>query len=178
MLLLSYILSTLGLISMICASALKGERMKTILFLVFSGSILVGASYHIGGNGINGAAACYLGALQTIINYFFESKNKPLPKWLISIYAATTIALNLWVAGGLSMFSGIAIIASLSFIMAIIQKTGSGYRFWTIINMILWCTYDIGTHSYSVLITHVPQLITASVSALFHDRKGKQDVNV
>ncbi|MBQ6999003.1 MAG: YgjV family protein [Clostridia bacterium] len=175
---LSYILSTLGLISMLVASAVKGKRMKLILFLAFCGNLFVATSYHIGGSGINGAAACYLGAVMTIINYFFESKDIPLPKWLISIYAICMVALNLWVAGGLSLFSGIAIIASLVYILAIIQKSGAGYRFWTIINMILWCTYDIITGSYSVLITHVPQLVTALVSAFFHDRKGKQNVNV
>ena len=35
MLALSYILSTLGLISMLVASAIKGKRMKLILFLAF-----------------------------------------------------------------------------------------------------------------------------------------------
>ena len=30
---LSYVLSLLGLASMICASLVKGEKMKTILFL-------------------------------------------------------------------------------------------------------------------------------------------------
>lgn len=177
MLALSYILSTLGLISMLVASAIKGKRMKLILFLAFCGNLFVATSYLIGGSGINGAAACYLGAVITITNYFFESKDIPLPKWLISVYAICMVAVNVWVSGGISLFGAIAIIASLSYIMAIIQKSGAGYRFWTIINMILWCLYDIITGSYSVLITHVPQLVTAFVSALFHDRKGKEKSN-
>jgi len=38
---LSYILSVLGLVSMIAASLTKGEKMKKILFLVFCGNFLV-----------------------------------------------------------------------------------------------------------------------------------------
>ena len=31
----------------------------------------------------------------SIINYFFESKGKPLPKWLIGIYMAAFVGVNL-----------------------------------------------------------------------------------
>ena len=171
MLVLSYILSILGLISMICASLVKGEKMKTILFLVFCGNVLVATSYLAGGSGINGAAACYLGGLQTLINYFFDSKNKPLPKWLIAIYALAIIVLNIWVANGISALGILVIVASLTFIMCIGQKSGAKYRFWTIVNMVLWCIYDILSASYSVLLTHVPQLSFAIIGMIIHDRK-------
>lgn len=83
---LSYIVSLLGLSFMILASLIKGERMKTILFLVFCSNLLVGTSYLLKGSGINGAAALYLGAAQTLINYFYQSKGNPIPKWLIMCY--------------------------------------------------------------------------------------------
>lgn len=168
---LAYILSTLGLISVISASLIKGEKMKTILFLVFCGNVLVATSYLVGGSGINGAAACYLGALQTLINYFFESKNKPLPAWLIVCYALAIVVLNIWVAGGVSMLGILVIIASLTFIMCIGQKSGAKYRFWTIINITLWCAYDILSASYSALVTHIPLLTFTVVGMLIHDRK-------
>ena len=168
----AYILSGLGLLSMICASLTKGERMKRILFLVFCGNVLVATSYLLEGRGINGAAACYLGGVQTIINYFFESKGKPIPKWLIAIYAVAIIVLNVWVAGWrVTALGALVIIASLTFILCIGQKNGAKYRFWTLINMILWCLYDILSKSYSVLITHTPQLIFAIVGMVIHDRK-------
>ncbi len=168
---LSYVLSLLGLASMICASLVKGERMKTILFLVFCGNVLVATSYLLGGSGINGAAACYLGGLQTLINYFFDSKNKPLPRWVIASYAVAIIVLNIWVAGGVSALGVLVIVASLTFILCIGQKNGAKYRFWTLVNMSLWCIYDILSQSYSVLITHIVQLGFALVGMLIHDRK-------
>ena len=171
---LSYVLSLLGLLSMILASLTKGERMKTILFLVFCGNVLVATSYLAGGSGINGAAACYLGGVQTLINYFFESKNKPLPKWLIGIYAVAIVALNIWVAGGITPLGVLVIVASLTFILCIGQKNGAKYRFWTLINMILWCVYDILSMTYSVLITHGIQLGFAVVGMIIHDRKKSE----
>lgn len=172
---LSYVLSLLGLVSMICASMTKGEKMKRILFFVFCGNFLVATSYLIGGSGINGAASCYLGAVMTITNYFFDSKNKPIPKWLIAIYAVAIIVLNILVAGGVSWLGMLVIIASLTFVLCIGQENGAKYRFWTMINMILWCLYDILTCSYNVLITHVPQLAFAVIGMFVHDRKAKDD---
>lgn len=170
---LAYVLSILGLISMIVASLIKGKNMKKILFLVFCGNFLVATSYLIGGSGISGAVSCYIGAAQTIINYFFESKNKPLPVWLITVYAVAFIAVNL-VVGGFNPLVILAIIASLTFIMCIGQKTGAKYRIWTFINMALWCLYDILSESFPVLLgTHVPQLIFTAVGMIIHDRKQK-----
>ncbi len=168
---LSYFFSILGLISMISASLVKGEKMKTVLFLVFCGNVLVATSYLVGGSGINGAAACYLGGLQTLINYFFDSKRKPLPRWLVVCYALAIIVLNIYVAGGVSALGVLVIIASLTFIMCIGQTSGAKYRFWTIVNMVLWCTYDILSSSYSALLTHISLLTFTVVGMLIHDRK-------
>ena len=167
---LSYVLSITGLACMIAASLIQGSNMKKILFFVFCGNVLVATSYLIGGSGINGAAACYLGGLQSIINYFFQSKGKPLPKWLITSYAIAIIALNIAVSG-LSPLGILVIIASLTFIMCIGQTNGTMYRFWTIVNMVLWCTYDVLSTSYSALLTHVALLSFTVAGMIIHDRK-------
>lgn len=169
---LSFILGILGLITSISASLLKGERMKATLFLVFLGNFLVATSYLAGGSGINGAATCYLGAGQSLINYFFDSKNKPLPKWLIAVYAVLIIGLNIWVAGGITALGILVIVASLTFIMCIIQKNGAGYRFWIIVNSILWCIYDVLSKSYGALFTHVCLLLFTVIGMIIHDKKN------
>lgn len=168
---LSYILSTLGLLSMISASLIKGEKMKQILFLVSCANIFVATSYLVGGQGINGAAACYLGAVQTIINYFFDSKNKKIPNWLISIYAISIVSLNIWVAGGITALGILVIVASLCFVLCINQKNGAKYRIWSFINISLWCIYDVLSGSFSALITHSPQLIFLIAGMIIHDKK-------
>jgi len=169
---LSYVLSILGLISLILTTLAKGEKMKSILFLLFCGNFLYATSYLVGGSGINGAASCYLGAVLSIINYFFESKNKPVPKWLIAIYAISFITLNIWV-GGISPLVFIAIAATLVFIMCIGQKNGAKYRFWTIINLLLWCLYDVLSKSYGALTAHLIQVVFTILGMIIHDRKKK-----
>ena len=170
---LAFVFSILGLVSMISASLVKGERMKLILFLVFCGNILVAVSYLLDGTGLNGAAACFLGGVQTLINYCFDSKGKPLPKWLIVLYAVSIVVLNLWVAKGVTLLGMLVIVASLTFIMCIGQPNGAKYRFWTIVNMVLWCTYDLIAPAYPSLVTHVSLLIFTVFGMILHDRKQK-----
>ena len=169
---LSYVLGILGLVCSITASLIKGKNMKAILFFIFCGNVLVATSYLVGGSGINGAACCYLGGAQAIINYFFDSKGKPLPNWLVAIYAVSIIALNLAV-GGFSPLGILAIVASLTFILCIGQKSGSRYRFWTVVNMVLWCTYDVLSKSFGALSSHIPLLLFTVAGMIIHDRKEK-----
>ena len=169
---LSYILSLLGLASMITASLIKGEKMKKILFFVFCANALIATSYLVDGSGLNGAASCYIGAIQSIINYFFDSKNRPLPKWLIAIYCLAFIVCNL-VVGGFNPLGLLAIIASLTFVMCIGQSNGAKYRFWTLFNITLWGVYDVLSESYSALITHVVLLVFTIVGMIIHDKKNK-----
>ena len=170
---LPFIFSISGLVSMITASLTKGEKMKRILFFVFAGNFLTAVSYLLDGKGINGAAACLLGAGQTLVIYFFDSKGKKIPMWLIAIYAVMIVALNIWVANGITLLSVLVIIASLSFIMCIIQPNGAKYRFWTIVNLILWCTYDFIAPAYPALVVHIPLIIFTVAGMILHDRKSK-----
>ena len=167
---LSYILSFAGLGAMLVSSLIKGKNMKTILLFVFMGSVLVATSYVLT-DSINGAVSCYIGAAQTIINYFFDVKKKPLPKWLIAVYAVAFVVLNL--ATGFSWLCVLAIVASLTFILCIGQKVGSKYRFWTLVNMGLWCLYDVLSGSFGVLFTHGTQLVFAVIGMVIHDRNDK-----
>lgn len=173
---LSLVLQVLSLISMVTASLLKGKNMKKILVLVLLGNLLGALGYLAGGKGFNGAASCFLGTLITFINYFFEAKNKPIPKWLAAIYAVSFIGVNLAVAhfgDGISYLTAIAIVAALAFIMCIGQKNGAKYRFWTIVNMTLWCIYDGLSGTYSALANHIPLLLFTIAGMVIHDRKKK-----
>lgn len=164
----AYILSLLGLVCMVTASLVKGNRMTAILIFVCLGNALVATAYVLDG-AVNGAISCYIGAAQTLINSLFERRGKTLPIWLIVLYAAAFIGCNL--AAGFSPLGLLAIVASLTFILCIGQKSGARYRFWTVVNMLLWCTYDVLSASYGALITHTVLLTFTVVGMIVHDRK-------
>jgi len=165
---ISMALSLGGLIAMILASTVKTKKMGVILTFVFFGNFLVATSYLLDGNN-NGAACCYIGAAQALINYFFDKNQKSIPMWLVGIYAIAIVAINVSVMAGI--IDLLAIIASLTFIMCIGQNNGAKYRFWTIVNMVLWIAYDIIKGSYAALFTHVSLLLFTVLGKLIYDRK-------
>lgn len=167
---LSFVLSTIGLVCVMVADLIKGKRMGIILFLVFSCNALLAISYLLDRSGINGAASCFLGALQALINFLFERKNQPIPKWLVAIYATAFVILNL-IVGGMNWLCLLAIVASLTFIMSINQKDGAKYRIWTLANESLWTLYDILSHSYGALFTHSILVVTVLAGMIIYDRK-------
>lgn len=165
---LAFVLSTLGTISICIPPLLKGKNMRLILLLVFFANAFVGASYLLTG-AFNGAATCCVGAVQTIINYFFERKEKAVPKWLIVIYALVFTAVNIAVFKHVTDI--IALLAAIMFVMGISVKNGKMYRLWTMINTALWILYDFVTLSFGPLSTHVIQFATIIFGMIMHDRK-------
>ncbi len=172
MMFLAYTLNILGLIALILASLLKGDQIKKTLFFVLCGNFLVATGYLCGGNGINGAVCAYIAFAQSAINYFFEVKKKPIPKWLMAVYALAFTAINLW-TGGFNLPSVLAIVASLCFIMGILQKNGAGYRIWTVLNCVIWSVYDLILATYNGLIVHLAVLIFTVTGMMINDRKMK-----
>ena len=77
---LSIIATVLGLLEPF------GKNMRIILLFNFTGNFLVGVNYFLT-QSLSGAGICAVACVQVIINYFFDSKNKKVPKWLICVYA-------------------------------------------------------------------------------------------
>ena len=165
---LAFVLSTLGTICICIPPLLKGKNMKLILLLVFLTNALLATSYFLEG-AFNGAATCCVGVVQTIINYFFERKNKAIPPWLIAIYAVAFIIVNLIVFAHITDI--IALLAAMAFILGIRQKNGKQYRLWTLVNTVLWIIYDFINLSFGPLSTHAILLATILLGMVMHDRK-------
>lgn len=168
----AYILNVLGTGSMVAALLSPSKRIKLILFLSFLGNFFVATGYLAGGSGINGAISCYAGAAMSIVNFAFQSKQKPIPKWLLAVYALVFAGLNL--ASGFSWLGVLAIVACMFFVLSIAQDNGAAYRICTLANVILWCSYDVLSKSYAGLIPHVVMLVFTLVGMLVQDRKAKQ----
>ncbi len=170
----AYVLSLLGLVCCITSMLIKGNKIWFNLLFVFLGNLLVAISYLLEGNGINGSASCFIGAVQSIVSFAYQRKQLPLPKWMPAIYAAAFTGINLYL-GGFNFFCLLAIVASLSFVMCVIQNNGAKYRFWAVVNGCLWALYDLLTKSYSALFTHVVLLGFTIVGVLMHDVKRNKN---
>ncbi len=165
------ILSTLGLAAFVAAALIKGEEIKKNLFFVFTGSLLVGISYLFTPLGINGAVSSFVGGAQAIINYFFSSRKKSIPAWLIAFYAALFLGLNLAVLS--SPIGVLALMASMCFVGSICVKTGKGYRMWQIANSFLWIGYDFLSKSYGPFLTHSVLFCFTVVGMIINDVRDK-----
>ena len=145
--------------------------MKLILLLVFGANVFMALSYALTG-AFNGVVSCSVGAVQTIINYFFERKNKPLPIWLIVTYAVVFAVVNVLAFAKITDI--FALLACLAFVMSIGQKTGKQYRVWTLTNAVFWVAYDFTSFSFGPFATHLLQLGIAVFGMLLHDRKKEK----
>lgn len=171
---LSFIFSVVGFFAGIAPNLIKGKNMKLILFLLVCCNLLYGCSYLVGGgDGINGAASGFLGAAVAGINYIFESKDRPVPKWLALVYGVTFTALHLSL-GGFTLSSLFSILATAAFILCIIQKNGKMYRVWALANISFWVIYDIISQSYEILPVHSIQVLTVIIGMIIYDRKKNE----
>ena len=167
---LAYVLSIIGTCLLCTTSLLKGKDMRLILMLVFLSNVSIGSSYLLSG-AMNGALSCGVGAVQSIVNYFFDRKNKALPWWLITVYALAFAAVNILAFSQIAdIFS---LLAGFAFVLCVAQKNGKGFRVWTLVNAMLWLTYDLVSMSYAPVITHVCQIAIVLLGMILHDRKGK-----
>lgn len=170
---ISFILSTVGLMVLIVASLIKGETIKKTLYLVLLGNFLVATSYLFTDIGINGAVSSYIGSVQALINICFEAKKKPIPVWLIVIYALSFVVANFAV---LSAPVGIiAMLASLCFVGCVSAKNGKGYRIWQAANNLLWILYDILSGSYGPLVTHTVLCLFTVTGIIINDLKLRKE---
>ena len=127
----AFVLSTLGAICLCIPPLIKGKTMRMILLLVFSANVCIALNYALTG-AYTGAATCCIGAGQTIINFFFERKEKALPKWLIVIYALVFTIVN--VAFFKHVADIFALLAALVFVLGISVGDGRKYRLLALIN--------------------------------------------
>lgn len=166
---LALVINILGTVCMVLALVMPAKRIKTILFLSFLSNAIVATGYLLAGSGMNGAISCYVGAGILVVNFLFRVCNKDVPKWLLVVYALAFVGLNM--LSGFSYLYFIAVAATLAFVISSGQENGAMYRVWTLVNLILWCSYDILAHTYSSLIPHGVMLASTLVGMIVQDRK-------
>ncbi len=167
---LAIILNLIGVAFAMASSLWKKATMKQILLLICGANLLIATSYLFQGEGINGAVSCYLAFIMAIVNYLFQSKNKPIPKWLIGIYALSFIVVNI-ISNGFDLYTLLAITAALFFVASLLQSAGKGYRFCSVFNTAIWSAYDILVGAFAALLTHGTLLMVNLIGVILYDVK-------
>lgn len=171
---LSLILNLISLGLMIATYFIKGNNMTKILVMVFIANISIAGGYALTG-AYQGAVTCFICSFQAIINSRFDKKNIPVPKWLLAIYIASIITVNLWSASWqITFLSILAILASSAYVGCVASKNATMYRVFTLFNMGLWIVYDIFSKSYEALLNHSILLVFNIAGMILNDVKLKK----
>lgn len=147
------------------------KNMKTVLIFNFLVNAMVGFNY-LFSSSYSGALICASAILCLGINFYFTSRELPIPRWVIVVEAVIFLAANLVTFAYL--YDVLALIASLLFVLYIAQTTTKYYRLLYIANSLIWIPYDFFAKSYGNLFTHVVLAIAIFISILVRDsRKTK-----
>ena len=169
---LSFVFSTLGLAVFIISFLVKGSSIRKLLMLNVTGNLLIAISYLCIGN-YNGILSSMIGVTMGAINSFITGRGKSVPKWLLGIYAAAFIGVNLSVwTGWTDIF---AVLACMTAVLIVSSSNGTRYRLWSVLNNALWCIFDVLRGSWGPLVSHVILTAFTIVGVLLHDfKKGKK----
>ena len=162
----SYIASFISTILGLCEPF--GKKMKTILMFNFAGNFLVGLSYLLV-SGYSGAAICSVACVQVAVNYFYDIKNKKLPKTLIAIYAIAFLAVNLVTFK--AWYDVLSLIAAMLFVLSVAQNEAKYYRILYFLNSAVWILYDFLAGAYGNLFTHIVLVIATFIAIIISDIK-------
>lgn len=172
MFIVAQVMGFLGIITNIVSMQL--EKKKQILYCFILANAFFSISYILLG-GYVGGIICIIANVQTIINYFFEKKEKEIPKWLILIYFVSSFI------GGMitykTAFDILPVLGGLTYTWSIIQKEEKNIRRITLLNILLWLTYDIYILAYSTVVSDLFFITSTIIGMLRFDLKKKEKLN-
>lgn len=144
------------------------KKMKTVLIFSLMGNVLIAASYLIVG-GFSGAAICFTASVQLMINFYYASKSKQLPKvWLI-LHLAAFAAVNLLTFH--AWYDVLSLAAAMLFVLSVSRSDAKYYRLIYIPNLIIWIIYDLCAVAYGNLATHIIVLASVLIAAFIRDKR-------
>jgi len=165
---LAQIFGLIGILVNIIGIQFKDKKSILISFilanLIFGFTFLFLGSY-------SGAVICAISAVETIIKYFFDVKNKKFPLYLTIIYIIVSVT------GGLLVYKSTIdiypIFCSILYVLTIVQTKERNIRIITFINVIAWTIYDLYVGLYSVALNDVWFSISTLIAIYRYDIYNK-----
>ncbi|MDD3186867.1 MAG: GNAT family N-acetyltransferase [Bacilli bacterium] len=148
--LIAQILALLGILTNIVGIQLKKKNNILIAFML--ANFLFALCFALL-NAYSGALICMIAAIQTLVKYYFDKKDKVFPKYLTATYIVISIISGLLTYK--TVIDILPVICSILYTMSIIQEKESTLRFITLFNVILWTIYDFAVGAYTAGINDI-----------------------
>lgn len=156
------------------------KKQSHIIVCQFVANLLVALSYFaLGASKVAGGAVCFVGAIQTFVNYLYFRKNSNPPNLVTVLaliaYIAASVS-TIYLSGNIAVLCAwIPLLGSMIFMVAVSTSNSTLTRFLFLVNMCVWITYDTISQPVAIanLITHVCILISVVIGIFRHDLKPK-----
>jgi hypothetical protein len=143
------------------------KNMKYVLICQLLSNAILGTQLVLEGQ----ASTCGVVAValvQTIISYILGAKKKAFPVWLTCVFIVIFTVVSIITYK--SVFDILTCLAVWFFAIGIVQKRSSICRIYSLVNSILWLTYDIFCAPSAVL-THAVIIVFIVVGMIRLDRE-------
>lgn len=115
----------------------------------------------------SGVITCLIMAIETIINYQFDKKEKTIPKWLIITFLIVSVGISsLFYKSWVDLFS---ILSCVPFVFMLIQKEEKNVRLFTFIFLLFYTTFDILVGAYTAFVGDLLFLISTVIAVIRYD---------
>lgn len=171
---MNILVQALGLVGIavnIIGIQLKNKRNILIAFTV--ANVIFGISFILL-KSYSGGVICLIAAVQTIIKYLFDNKNKKFPLYLIYLYLIISAVCGLLTYQ--KYIDILPVICSVLYIISILQNKESNIRLIVLLNIVLWTIYDIYVGFYTAGINDIMLSVSTIISIYRYDILYKNKV--
>ncbi|MCQ2426991.1 MAG: YgjV family protein [Clostridia bacterium] len=133
------------------------KKMNVILLIGIFTNLFAAASNCLLG-AYSGTGVCLVAIAQTVVSYFCDRKNKPVPLWATALFIIGYLGITaLTFRGPLDILPGVA---AMLYAAAVLQKNPFVYRILMVLNPLCWIFYNIlpGIPNISLIITFILEL--------------------
>lgn len=169
---IDYVIAVFTTLFAIAGMQFKDMRIILVSQIIANG--LLGAQAILGGTA-SASGILFLAIIQTVISFVFTYKSKDFPVWLTLLFAIgyTTITVICYA----TPFDILTCIASWFFAIAVVQKNSAVCRLCSLINLLLWLSYDIAVMP-SGIINHTVIIAFVIVAIIRLDREEWRGLGV
>lgn len=169
----NYIIGQIISVIVLILSAIVTSCFKNINYILVGEvfmNLLIALSYVFLG-GLSGAWVCIVATIQTVILFFCNKIHISQKKrnMLIVIFLAAYVVGTVIVYKGLA--DSVSCFCAFLYVLAIVSKKSSNYRWFMMLNSFFWIIYDISVAAWVAILTHGITLISCFIGKIRFDWK-------